>query len=223
MELFSLELLGNLLAIIIIDLVLAGDNAVVIAMAAKNLPAVHQKKAIVFGTAGAIIVRIIATAFVCQLLKIPALMFAGGLLLILIAYKLLTDKNEEERSFNAATSLGGAIRTIIIADSVMGIDNVMGIAGTAQGHLPLVIAGLLISIPLVVWGSRMLLDLLNRYPQIIYLGGGVLAWSAGAMIIAEPLVADYIVVLPFANWLVPAVVTISLIAYCWLENNYISE
>lgn len=218
MDFFTVEMLWGLLAIILIDLVLAGDNAILIAMAASNLPLQHQKKAIYWGTFGAIIIRVIATFLVCQLLRIPALMFIGGLMLVWIAYNLLTDMKKEHKTVAAETSLGAAVRTIIVADGVMGIDNVMGIAGTAQGNMVLVIIGLFISVPLVVWGSQLLLKAINRYPVIIYIGGGVLSWSAGAMLISEPLLADAIKSLPLLKLLVPAVIMVLVVATGWWAN-----
>jgi YjbE family integral membrane protein len=193
MDIFSLEFLSALGAIILIDLVLAGDNALVIAMAARRLPPADQKKAIVWGTVGAIVVRSVMTLGVVWLLKIPGLLLAGGVLLVWIAVKLLlSDQNDHDSEHGKGeATLMGAMKTIIIADAVMGVDNVLGVAGAAQGSFLLVVLGLLISIPIVVWCSGLVLRLLDRYPQVIYLGAGVLAWTASKMMFSEPFVKDF--------------------------------
>jgi YjbE family integral membrane protein len=189
MELFSPAWLSALLAIILIDLVLAGDNAIVIALAARKLPPHLQRRAIVWGTVGAIVVRSTLTLGVVWLLKIPGLMLVGGLGLIWIAYKLLAPSEGHGGDGHApqATTFWGAMRTIVIADALMGIDNVLGVAGAAKGSFDLVVIGLLISVPIVVWGSTMVLKLVERFPIIIYLGAGVLAYTAAHMIVSEPL------------------------------------
>lgn len=192
LELFSPEFFSALLAIIVIDLVLAGDNAIVIAMAARNLPAHLQKKAIVWGAVGAIAVRSAMTLAVVYLLQIPGLMLIGGLLLVWIAYKLLNPAKEGDGDQDhASTSFWGAMKTIVIADAVMGLDNVLAVAGASHGSYLLVVLGLLISIPIVIWGSTQILKLVERYPSIIYLGAGVLAWTAAKMMISEPIVKEW--------------------------------
>lgn len=191
MELFSTPWWSALLAIILIDLVLAGDNAIVIALAARNLPAHLQKKAIAWGTFGAIAVRSAMTVGVVWLLKIPGLMLVGGLGLLWIAYKLLADQGEKEHTGPVASTFWGAMKTIVIADALMGVDNVLGVAGAAHGSFDLVIIGLLISVPIVVFGSTMVLKLVERFPIIINLGAGVLAFTAASMIIKEPFLATY--------------------------------
>jgi len=191
MELFSAPWWSALLAIIIIDLVLAGDNAIVIALAARKLPPKLQRKAIVWGTVGAIVVRSAMTLVVVWLLKIPGLMLIGGLALVWIAYKLLVDTGGEDGHEDvAANSFWGAMKTIVIADAVMGIDNVLGVAGAAQGSFDLVVIGLLISIPIVVLGSTLILKLVERFPIIISLGAAVLAFTAAKMIVNEKLLSD---------------------------------
>lgn len=187
MELFSTPWWSALLAIILIDLVLAGDNAIVIALAARNLPSHLQKKAIVWGTVGAIVVRSAMTVGVVWLLKIPGLMLVGGLGLLWIAYKLLADQGDKEHDGPVANTFWGAMKTIVVADALMGIDNVLGVAGAAQGAFDLVIIGLLISIPIVVFGSTMVLKLVERFPAIINIGAAVLAFTAAKMIVSEPL------------------------------------
>ena len=187
MELFSSPWWSALLAIILIDLVLAGDNAIVIALAARNLPAHLRKKAIVWGAAGAIAVRSLMTVGVVWLLKIPGLMLLGGIGLLWIAYKLLADHDEKQHDGPAASTFWGAMKTIVVADALMGIDNVLGVAGAAHGSFDLVIIGLLVSVPIVVFGSTVVLGLVERFPVIIKLGAGVLALTAAKMIVGEQL------------------------------------
>jgi len=192
LELFSQDFFSALLAIVVIDLVLAGDNAIVIAMAAKNLPAHLQKKAIIWGAVGAIVVRSAMTLVVVYLLNIPGLMLIGGLLLVWIAYKLLIPGSDGDGEHNhASASFWGAMKTIVIADAVMGLDNVLAVAGASNGSYLLVVLGLLISIPVVVWGSTQILKLVERYPSITYLGAGVLAWTAAKMMTSEPIVQEW--------------------------------
>jgi YjbE family integral membrane protein len=190
MELFSTPWWSALLAIILIDLVLAGDNAIVIALAARNLPPDLQKKAILWGTVGAIAVRSAMTLVVVWLLKIPGLMLIGGLGLLWIAYKLLADQGGDEHDGPVAATFWGAMKTIVVADALMGIDNVLGVAGAANGNMSLVILGLLISVPIVVYGSKVVLKLVERFPIIIQLGAAVLAFTAAKMIIGEQLLKE---------------------------------
>ena len=187
MELFSMPWWSALLAIILIDLVLAGDNAIVIALAARNLPPEHQNKAIMWGTVGAIVVRSAMTVGVVWLLKIPGLMLVGGLGLLWIAFKLISDTSEDEHEGSGATTFWGAMKTIIVADALMGVDNVLGVAGAANGDFTLVVIGLLISIPIVVLGSKLVLRLVEKWPVIIHLGAAVLAFTAAQMVINEKL------------------------------------
>ena len=187
-----MEFLSALAAIVVIDLVLAGDNAIVIALAARNVPRQRQRQAIIWGTVAAIVVRSSLTLIVVSLLKIPGLLLAGGVLLVWIAYKLLLPENGNgsEAKIDAASTFWGAIRTIAVADMVMGLDNVLAVAGAAQGSFLLVIIGLLISIPIMVWGSTMLLRFVERFPGFVYVGAGVLALTAAKMISAEPFLKD---------------------------------
>lgn len=203
MGLFSPEWFTALLSIIVIDLVLAGDNAIVIGMAARNIPKVHQNKVILLGTAGAIVIRVVSTIAVAWLLKVPGLLLAGGLLLFWIAYKLLTEKNDEHQ-IAAKSNLWGAVQTIIVADAVMGMDNVLAIAGASHGSIPLVITGLLISVPVVVWGSTMFVKLVQKFPVVIYIGSGVLAFTAAKMILHEPILKPAVEVLAEGKWLLAA-------------------
>jgi YjbE family integral membrane protein len=190
MELFSAPWWSALLAIVLIDLVLAGDNAIVIALAARSLPANLQRRAILWGTVGAVVVRSAMTIGVVWLLKIPGLMLVGGLGLVWIAYKLLVPAGEGAEHHPQANTFLGAMKTIVVADALMGVDNVLGVAGAAKGSFDLVVIGLLISVPIVVWGSTMVLKLVERFPVITYLGAAVLAYTAAHMIVSEPLLDD---------------------------------
>ena len=195
MELFSPEFLSALLAIIVIDLALAGDNAIVIALAARSLPAHLQRKAIFWGTMGAILVRVVMTLAVVWLLGVPGLMAAGGAILVWIAYKLLRPANSDGHEVKAAATFWGAMQTIVIADAAMGLDNVLAVAGAAHGSFALVVIGLLISIPIVVWGSTLILRWVERFPWIVHIGVAVLCWTAAKMIVSEPVFKDF-----FARW-----------------------
>lgn len=186
MEFMSAPWWSALLAIILIDLVLAGDNAIVIALAARSLPKHLQKKAIVWGTVGAIVVRSVMTIGVVWLLKVPGLLLVGGLGLLWIAYKLIANSDEHDEHGVAASTFWGAMKTIIVADALMGVDNVLGVAGAAHGAFDLVVIGLLISVPIVVFGSSMVLKLVDRFPAIMYIGAAVLAYTAAKMIVTEP-------------------------------------
>ena len=187
MEFLSAPWLSALLAIILIDLVLAGDNAIVIALAARHLPDKLKRKAIIWGTVGAIAVRSVMTLGVVWLLKIPGLMLVGGLGLVWIAYKLLADEGSGHHDGPVATTFWGAMKTIVVADALMGVDNVLGVAGAAHGAMDLVVIGLLVSVPIVVLGSSVVLKLVERFPVIIQLGAAVLAFTAAKMIVSEPL------------------------------------
>ena len=187
MEFLSPAWWSALMAIILIDLVLAGDNAIVIALAARNLPKHLQRKAIIWGTVGAIGVRTVMTLIVVWLLKIPGLMLVGGLGLVWIAYKLLVPSEGGDEHAPQASTFWGAMKTIVVADALMGVDNVLGVAGAAKGSFDLVVLGLLISVPIVVWGSTLVLKLVERFPVITYAGAAVLAYTAGHMIVSEPL------------------------------------
>lgn len=214
MELFSMAFLSALAAIIVIDLVLAGDNAIVIALAARNVPRHRQRQAIIWGTVGAITVRSSLTLIVVWLLNIPGLLFAGGLMLVWIAYKLLLPENGNggEAKIDAASTFWGAIRTIVVADMVMGLDNVLAVAGAAHGNFLLVVIGLLISIPIVVWGSTMLLRFVERFPGFVYVGAGVLALTAARMISAEPYLKD---LLSAYTLTLPALHVVIVVSVLW--------
>jgi YjbE family integral membrane protein len=177
-------MLLSILMIVGIDIVLGGDNAIVIAMACRNLPEKLKNKAIILGTGLAIITRIIFTLLAVYLLQIPYLQLIGGIFLIIIAIKLLIE-NEDNLSIHAGKSLGAAVKTIVAADLVMGLDNVVAVAGAAQGEAMLVIFGLILSIPIMIWGSKLVLLAMERFPLIVYIGSGILAYTAGNMIAQE--------------------------------------
>jgi YjbE family integral membrane protein len=187
MEFLSAAWFSALAAIILIDLVLAGDNAIVIALAARSLPPSLRRRAILWGTVGAVVVRSVMTLTVVWLLKIPGLMLVGGLGLVWIAYRLVAAQDGGDEHGPMATTFWGAMKTIVVADALMGIDNVLGVAGAAHGSFDLVVIGLLISVPIVVWGSSLVLKLVDRFPAITYVGAGVLAFTAARMVVDEPL------------------------------------
>lgn len=191
MELFSLAWFGSLASIVAIDLVLAGDNAVVIALAARTLSPKVQRRAVIWGTLGAIIVRIIAAAFAVYLLKINGVAAIGGLLLFWIAYGLVKEQAGSEGKSNGAetTTFWAAMRTIIVADALMGLDNVLAIAGAARGDFLLVVIGLFISIPIVMGGSILILKFIKGNPWIIWAGGALLGYTGASMIFHDPFMA----------------------------------
>jgi len=181
MEILSMQFFMALGSIILLDILLGGDNAVVIAMAANKLPANLRRKAILIGTGGAVVIRLVMTLIAVWLLTIPFLQALGGLILLPIAVKLLVPAEQEE-NVTASDSLMGAIKTIIIADAAMGVDNVLAIAGASHGSFLLVACGFLISIPIIVGGSTIIGKLMDRFPVILYAGAGLLGWTAGSMI-----------------------------------------
>jgi len=176
----------NLLEILLINIVLSGDNAVVIALACRNLPNEYKKKAIFYGTFGAVALRVVLTFVAVYVLTIPFLNFIGGILLVWIAINLL--RGEEEGDIKANTTLSGAIKTIVIADLVMSLDNVVAVAGAANGSILLIILGLIISIPLIIWGSQILMKIMDRFPIIIIFGAGLLGYTAGEMILKDKVI-----------------------------------
>ena len=182
----------GLLEIIGVNIVLSGDNAVVIALAARSLPPQQQRAAIVIGSGAAIVLRIVLTTVAATVLALPYLKLAGAILLLWIGIQLLLPGDEEGRSGDqAAGHLMGAVRTILIADLVMSLDNVLAVAAAAHGNFVLLILGLAISIPLIVFGSTAVLKLMDRFPVVITLGAGLLGYVAGDMLLAEPVLDSY--------------------------------
>jgi YjbE family integral membrane protein len=183
--------------IIMIDILLGGDNAVVIALACRQLPPKLRTKGILWGTAGAIVLRVILIAFALTLLQLPFLKLVGAALLLWIGVKLLVPEDDEHSSIQGSDKLWAAVKTVIVADLVMSVDNVIAIAGAATGagaqhQMPLVIFGLLVSIPIIVWGSQLVLKLMDRFPLIITAGGMLLGWIAGTMAHSDPAVKDWL-------------------------------
>jgi len=189
MELFTLQALWAFLAIILIDIVLAGDNALVIGMAANKLPDHLRKKAIFWGTFGAIAIRFVSVAALTYLLMIPGLRAIGAAALIWIGWKLVF--NNDEHNIEAKDTFWGAIGTIVVADAVMGIDNALGIAAAAQGNWVLIIAGLLISVPIILFGAGLVSKILTKYPDTVFIGSFVLFAVAFLMLMKEPLMASW--------------------------------
>ena len=190
-------LIVAILQIIAIDIILGGDNAIIIALACRNLPQRQKRLGILWGTAGAIVLRCILVFFASTLLTIPSLKLIGGLLLMWIGVKLLAEEDElDEGSVKQSSSLWEAVRTIIIADFVMSLDNSVAIAAAAKGNMALVIFGLALSVPIIIGGSAIILRLMQKYPIIITVGAGLLGWLAGDLIAHDPLLKDYISDLP---------------------------
>jgi YjbE family integral membrane protein len=178
--------------IIWVNIILSGDNAVVIALAARSLPPNQQKKAIFWGAAAAVVLRILLTVVAVKLLEFPYLKIVGGLALLWIAVKLLVPEDEGDGDVASSSHLMGAIKTILIADLVMSTDNVIAVAAAAKGSIVLLVLGLVISIPLVVYGATMLMKLMERFPIIITLGAAILGWTAGEMMVTDPAVAGWV-------------------------------
>jgi YjbE family integral membrane protein len=186
--------------IIAIDILLGGDNAVVIALACRKLPEAQRRKGILWGVVGAIALRVVLIFFALQLLALPYLKVVGALLLFWIGVKLLLPEEEDGHGhIEGSTHLLGAIKTIVVADAVMSLDNVIAVAGAAKGDLGLVVFGILISIPIIVWGSKFVLKLMDRFPVVITLGGALLGWIGGDMIVTDVVVKPHLEGLP--SWL----------------------
>lgn len=207
MDIIDTQFLSGLLSIVLIDLVLGGDNAILIALATRNLPKAQRKKAIFWGVFGAVAIRALLTIIAVYLLKIPFIQLVGGVLLVWIAFKLLADNSEHDESVSSSQNLREAIKTIVIADMLMGIDNVLAIAGASHGNIVLVVLGLLISVPIIVWGSSLILRFINKFPIIIYIGASVIAYTAGGMISEDPFIHEKIITnIPTLEWIIPFVI-----------------
>lgn len=207
--------------IILIDIMLGGDNAVVIALACRKLPPEQRKKGIFWGVFGAIGLRVVMIFFALQLLAVPYLKIVGGALLLWIGIKLLLPEHEDEHGkIEGGTTLMSAIKTIVVADAVMSLDNVIAVAGASHGSMTLVVFGILISIPIVVWGSKLVLTLMDRFPAVITFGAGLLGWIAGGMLLSDKaLPADLASGIPFANQMVSAVgALIVIVVGKWLAS-----
>lgn len=184
--------LGIIAQVILIDLALGGDNSIVIGMAAKNLPPHLQKRAIIYGTAGAIALRLLLALIVSWLFQIPFLKTVGGILLIGIGIKLIGAQDQKENiKIEAKDSLWAAVRTIILADALMSLDNVLGIVGVTDNHWALLLFGMLISVPIIILGSTIVVKIMNRFPLLMYIGGAILGWAAGGMLATDHYLAAY--------------------------------
>jgi YjbE family integral membrane protein len=201
------------LQIIAIDIVLGGDNAVVIALACRRLPEKQRNIVIFWGVFGAIAMRVILIFFALSLLAIPYLKIVGAILLVWIGIKLLQpEPADSAHEISASTGLLGAIKTIIVADAVMSLDNVIAIAGAANDSIGLVIFGLVISVPIIVWGSKLVMKLMDRYPVVIVIGAGLLGWIAGDMIVTDVVTKEWISIhAAYLNWLSPICIALAVV------------
>ncbi|WP_332827192.1 TerC family protein [Ramlibacter sp.] len=197
--------------IILINIVLSGDNAVVIALACRSLPPRQQKKAIIFGSVGAILLRVVLTFFAVYLLTQPYLKLVGAALLLWIGVGLLKGDDGEEE-MEGHSNLAAAIKTIVVADLVMSLDNVIGVAAAAKGNVPLLVFGLVISIPLIIFGSTLILKLMNRFPVIITIGAALLGWVAGEMTLTDPAVHDFVETHHYLHNILPALGAATVVA-----------
>lgn len=214
-----MDFLIALMQIMMVNIVLSGDNAVVIALAARNLPPAQQKQAVLWGSGAAIVLRILLTIVAVALLKIPFLQFFGALLLVWIAVKLLVDDEEAHgETQSAQNNLFGAVKTILIADIVMSLDNTLAIAGIAKGDWPLLITGLVLSIPLIVFGSTLIMKLIARYPVIVYIGAGLIAYTAGEMIESDQAIQAYLPHIFHGTPYLAILLTVGVIAYGWWKK-----
>jgi len=178
--------------IIVVNIVLSGDNAVVIALAARSLPEHQQKRAVFWGSGAAVVMRIVLTIVAVELLKLPYLKLVGAALLLWIAVQLLLPEEDGGDDIDGSSNMIAAIKTILIADLVMSLDNVIAVAAAAKGNMTLLILGLAISIPLVIFGSTLLLKLMDRFPAIVTGGAGLLGWVAGDMAVTDPSIKDWV-------------------------------
>lgn len=206
----------SVLQIIAIDILLGGDNAVVVALACRKLPESQRNKGIAWGVVGAIGLRIVLISFALQLLALPFIKIIGALLLLWIGIKLL-HADDEEPEIDGVSHLFGAIKTIIVADAVMSVDNVIAVAGAAKGNLWLVVFGIVVSIPIIVFGSKLVLKLMERFPIVITLGAALLGWIAGDMLMDDAVLQPYLVGTPHALHYLSAVIGASLVVFVGRE------
>ena len=209
-------------SILLLDLILSGDNAILIAMACKKLPDKQRLKAMIIGGMGAVIIRVLLTLFATELISFPYLQFIGGLLLLYIAIKLISQHDEDESSNTQPLTLLSAVKTIIIADFIMSLDNVLSLAGVAnmvpEGKWSLIICGLMISLPIVLCGAQVFLMIMKKIPALIYVGGAILAYTAAEMIVMDKVIGIYLI-----NWamIIKAVFVIFVLCLGWLKNRKI--
>lgn len=200
----------SILMIIGIDIVLGGDNAIVIALASKNLPKKEREKAIYLGTGLAVIIRILLTILAAALLALPFIQGIGGILLLYIAYKLLKDSNEQQQDISSGNSVFTAVQTIVFADLIMGIDNILAVAGASHGNIITMVFGLLVSIPIIVWGSQLILQLMEKFPSLLYIGASIIAFTSGEMITREITFRPFFTLYPSLIALVPFLTIIAI-------------
>ncbi len=211
LEFASAEFWIALSQIVLINIVLSGDNAVVIALACRSLPPAQQKKAILFGSVGAIVLRVVLTFFAVMLLDLPYLKLIGAAALLWIGVGLLKSDDGEE-NLEGHSSLSAAIKTIVVADLVMSLDNVIGVAAAAKGNVVLLVVGLIISIPLIIFGSAVLLKIMGRFPIIITLGAGLLGWVAGEMAFSDPAIIGWATKQHTLHMIAPAIGAVLVVA-----------
>jgi YjbE family integral membrane protein len=207
------EALVALVQIIIINVVLSGDNAVVIALACRKLSPKHQKQAFIWGSVGVVILMVALTAIVVWLLSLPYLEIAGSIMLAWIGIKLLAAEEEgDDGAVEQKSTLMAAIRTIIIADMIMSLDNVLAMAGAAKGHLWMLVVGLVITVPVILFGSALLMKLMERFPIFVLIGAGLIGWVAGEMIISDPSIKEWIDTnAEFLHWVSPIAFTVLVV------------
>ena len=220
MEFLTVEWFVRLLGVLGVDLILAGDNAVVIALAVRNLQGQNRRRAIVLGALGAVVLRLIFAALVSYLLLIPFLQVAGGLLLFWIAWKLIKEDPGEETEVQAGESQWEAIRIIILADVVMSLDNVIALVGVSEGDLLLLTTGIALTIPLVIFGAALLTSLLDRFPILVYVGAGLLVYIAVEMLFADVALHEYLEPYESFEWpiAITAAVVFAAIAWAWARR-----
>ncbi len=199
--------------IIVIDILLSGDNAVVIALACRNLPPAQRKQGIMLGVTGAIGLRVVLTFFAVGLLTLPYLKVAGAAMLLWIGIKLLLPEDEHDaENVQGKTHLWGAVQTIIVADFIMSLDNVLGVAAAAKGNVMLLVFGLLVSIPLIAWSSQLVLKVIDRFPAVIFVGGGLLGYVAGEMLVSDNLFKQLVESVHALHWVIPAAGAVLVVA-----------
>ncbi len=211
--------------IILIDIVLSGDNAVVIALACRNLSPEQRKKGIFWGVAGAVSLRVVLTTFAALVMNLPWLKFVGGLLLVWIAVKLMLPEDEDGHDIQSSEHLWGAVKTIVVADFVMSLDNVIAVAGAAHGSLALLLFGLAVSIPLIVWSSQLIMHWMERFPAIVLLGAGLLGYVSGQMLLTDPGLLALLPPLPeWSGKVAGAVGAVLVVAVGrWLEQRILAK
>ena len=222
MELWSPPFWVAAFEIIVVNILLSGDNAVVIALACRNLPPNQRKWGIFWGAAGAIVLRIVLTFFALQMLQWQFLKIIGGVLLVWIGVKLIAEDDGDGEEIESSNKLTSAIKTVIIADLVISLDNVLGVAAAAKGSLVLLIFGLVVSIPLVILGSQLILKLIERFPIIVVAGGGLLGWIAGEMIVTDTAIAAWVDAnAHWLHWVGPVAGVVIVVGVAkWLQRRH---